>query len=34
MFREGERFTEHRRQVIGADGVDLKPELERRKQNR
>jgi hypothetical protein len=34
MFREHERFTRHRRPVIRADGVDLKPELERRKQNR
>jgi hypothetical protein len=24
MFRERERFTKHRVQVIGADGVDLK----------
>ena len=29
MFRERERFTKHRRQVIGADGVDLKPLLGR-----
>jgi predicted RNA-binding Zn-ribbon protein involved in translation (DUF1610 family) len=27
MFRERERFTKHRRQVIGADGVDLNPTL-------
>jgi hypothetical protein len=27
MFRERERFTKHRLQVIGADGVDLKPML-------
>jgi hypothetical protein len=27
MFRERERFTKHRRRVIGADGVDLKPML-------
>ncbi len=25
MFRERERFTKHRLQVIGADGTDLKP---------
>jgi transcriptional regulator NrdR family protein len=24
MFRERERFTKHRLQVIGADGVDLR----------
>jgi hypothetical protein len=29
MFRERERFTKHRLQVIGADGVDLKPQLKR-----
>ena len=28
MFRERERFTKHRLQVIGADGVDLKPRPE------
>lgn len=27
MFRERERFTKHRQQVIGADGEDLKPRL-------
>jgi hypothetical protein len=31
MFREPERFTKHRLQMTGADGVGLKPELERRK---
>ena len=30
MFRERERFTKHRRVVIGADGVDLKPMLDRK----
>jgi hypothetical protein len=30
MFRERERFTKHRLQVIGADGVDLKPILDRK----
>jgi transcriptional regulator NrdR family protein len=29
MFRERERFTKHRLQVIGADGIDRKPELAR-----
>jgi hypothetical protein len=28
------RFTKHRLQVMGADGVDLKPELDRRKRER
>ena len=28
MFRERERFTKHRLQVIGADGVDLKPTID------
>jgi len=28
MFRERERFTAHRLQVIGADGVDLKPRMQ------
>ncbi len=27
MFRERERFTKHRKQVMGADGIDLKPKL-------
>jgi uncharacterized Zn finger protein len=31
MFRERERFTKHRRVVMGADGVDLKPILESKK---
>jgi hypothetical protein len=31
MFRERERFTKHRLTVMGADGIDLKPEFERRK---
>lgn len=31
MFRQRERFTKHRRQVIGEDGVDLKPSLEKEK---
>ena len=31
MFRERERYTKHRLQVMGVDGLDLKPELERRK---
>ena len=30
MFRERERVTKHRLQVIGADGVDLKPRLNRK----
>jgi hypothetical protein len=30
MFRERERFTKHRRVVIGADGRDLKAELEKK----
>jgi transcriptional regulator NrdR family protein len=29
MFREGERFTKHRLQVIGADGADLKPKIDK-----
>jgi hypothetical protein len=29
---ERERFTAHRLQVIGADGVDLKPQLDKQKQ--
>ncbi len=31
MFRERERFTKHRQVVMGADGVDLKPELDKRR---
>jgi transcriptional regulator NrdR family protein len=31
MFRERERFTKHRLQVMGTDGVDLKPELDKQK---
>ena len=31
MFRERERFTKHRLTVMGADGVDLKPMLNKRK---
>ena len=31
MFRERERFTKHRRTVMGADGVDLKPQLTKKK---
>jgi hypothetical protein len=31
MFRDRDRFTKHRRQVIGADGADLKPELDKKK---
>lgn len=27
MFRERDRFTKHRVQVIGADGTDLKPTM-------
>lgn len=30
MFRERERFTKHRLRVMGADGVDLKLELDKR----
>ncbi len=30
MFRERERFTKHRRTVMGADGADLKPMLPKR----
>jgi len=32
MFRERERFTKHRRRVMGADGVDLKPMIEKKRQ--
>lgn len=31
MFRERERFTKNRLTVIGADGVDLKPMLDRKR---
>lgn len=31
MFRERERFTKHRHQVMGADGVDLKPLLDKKR---
>lgn len=31
MFRERERFTKHRRVVMGADGVDLKPRLDKQR---
>jgi hypothetical protein len=31
MFRERERFTKHRIQVMGADGVDLKPMLDKKR---
>lgn len=31
MFRERERFTKHRLRVMGADGRDLKPELDRKR---
>jgi hypothetical protein len=31
MFRERERFTKHRLQVIGADGVELKPQLKEKR---
>jgi uncharacterized Zn finger protein len=31
MFRERERFTKHRRTAIGADGVDLKPRLDKKR---
>jgi hypothetical protein len=34
MFRERERFTKHRLQVIGADGVDLKPTLDKSRPKR
>jgi len=30
MFRERERFTKHRKRVIGADGKDLKEKIEKR----
>jgi len=30
MFRERERFTKYRLQVMGADGVDLKSVLEKK----
>jgi len=31
MFRERDCFTKHRLQVMGADGVDLKAAIERKK---
>jgi hypothetical protein len=31
MFRERERFTKHRLKVMGQDGVDLKPMLEKKR---
>jgi transcriptional regulator NrdR family protein len=31
MFRERERFTKRRLKVMGADGVDLKPALEKQR---
>jgi hypothetical protein len=31
MFRERERFTKHRQMVMGADGVDLKPALDKKR---
>jgi len=31
MFRERERFTKHRLVVMGADGVDLKPALDKKR---
>jgi hypothetical protein len=31
MFRERERFTKHRRVVMGADGADLKPLLDKKR---
>ena len=31
MFRERERYTRHRRRVMGADGQDLKPELDKKR---
>jgi hypothetical protein len=30
MFRERERFTKHRQKVMGADGTDLKPHLDKK----
>jgi uncharacterized Zn finger protein len=34
MFRERERFTKHRRTVMGADGVNLKPMLDKKRGTR
>ena len=31
MFRERERFTKHRQVVMGADGIDIKAAIQRRK---
>lgn len=31
MFRERDQFTKHRRQVMGADGKDLKPVIDKRR---
>jgi hypothetical protein len=31
MFRERERFTKHRLTVMGQDGVDLKPMLDKKR---
>jgi hypothetical protein len=31
MFRERERFTTRRLKVMGADGVDLKPQLDKKR---
>jgi hypothetical protein len=33
MFRERERFTTHRKRVIGADGTDLKEAIEKRRRS-
>jgi transcription elongation factor Elf1 len=33
MFRERERFAKHRQTVMGADGGDLKPVLDKRRRN-
>jgi len=30
MFRERDRYTKHRLKVIGADGTDLKPSLDKK----
>lgn len=31
MFRKRDRFTKHRLQVIGADGTDLKPAIDKKR---
>lgn len=31
MFRERERFTKHRLRVMGADGMDLKDQIEKKR---